>query len=369
MRKAPNGVSIARFFFTQASILWKALCSPTSCWLAKAAALFGISYFFLSSDLVPDKWPVSGYWDDVGTILICFVGSRALVPARLADEFLQPLHPIERPTRWQHVQFMIRNVRSDLANFALYQHRASDAFLITSKNSGTHWLRFMLSCALAKQYDLPRPRYASGEQSNAILGHPRLPSVRPGMPRITSTHTVPSIICGWPWLAWVLPHPPVVVLVRDIKAAMASHYVKWRNHMAEPFPLYLRGDPSGRRYKADIWWYIRFFNRWGDLARANPNKILIVRYEDLQAHPDVWLRNIASHCRIDLDQKSVEAALCFSSREAIRSQLDPSDTEIIVPSRPAATSVEYHAADEAFVRHTIRRYLRHDFGYGYLKGA
>jgi Sulfotransferase family len=227
----------------------------------------------------------------------------------------------------------------------------------------------MLSCALARQHKVSRPRYASGKHSDDILGNPRRPPAKPGIPRIVSSHTVPSIICRWAWLTRALPHPPVVVLVRDIRAAMASHYLKWRDCTEVTFSSYVRGDPSGRRYGADIWWYIRFFNRWGDLVQANPKKILVVRYEDLQAHPEVWLREIAAHWGLDLDDEAFGEALRFSSRDAIRSQLDPSRTEIVVPPKPATTYLEYWPGDEAFIHRTITRYLRHDFGYGYIKYA
>ena len=361
-------VAALRFLFVHIAVLWRALRNPTSCWLAKAAASLGLLYLFGPIDLIPHH-----HWDEIGIVLLGFLSSRALVPAELAREYRRavdgPVRLPQRPTLWRRVQFTIRIIRSDLANFFLYQYRSSDALLITGKNSGTHWLKFMLSCALARQYRVPRPRYASGKHSDTILGDPRHPPAKPGMPRIVSSHTVPSIVCGWAWLTRMLPHPPVVVLVRDIRAAMASHYLKWRDCMAESFSSYLQGDPSGRRYKADIWWYIRFFNRWGDLVRANPKKILVVRYEDLQADPEVWLREIADHWGLGLDDEAFEEALRFSSRDAIRSQLDPSRTEMVVPHDPAITYLEYRPRDEAFVRNTTRRYLRHDFGYGYIADA
>ena len=40
----------------------------------------------------------------------------------------------------------------DLSNFLLIEHRRVGGFLISGKNSGTHWLRFMLSHAMARRY-------------------------------------------------------------------------------------------------------------------------------------------------------------------------------------------------------------------------
>src|SRR5262245_22304229 len=162
----------------------------------------------------------------------------------------------------------------------------------------------MLICAVTKQYGVPPPRRSSGHEADRIIGHPRWP--RPArVPRIGSSHTIPSIAFSWTWLVRELPHPPVVVLVRDIEQAMRSNFIKWRKHYGASTAEYVRGDPLGRRYVADIWWYMHFFNRWGDVARAQPGKVLVVRYEDLQASPSIWLRRIAAHYGIQLSRTAI----------------------------------------------------------------
>ena len=50
------------------------------------------------------------------------------------------------------LQFVVRVLCADLANFFLLQFRSVDGFLITGKNSGTHWLKLMLSCAIAEEF-------------------------------------------------------------------------------------------------------------------------------------------------------------------------------------------------------------------------
>jgi hypothetical protein len=125
----------------------------------------------------------------------------------------------------------------------------------------------------------------------------------------------------------------------------------------------VRGDPSGRRFRADIWWYIHFFNRWGDLAAAHPTKVLVVRYEIIQNDPEAALRCIAEHLRVKLDKAAIDSALLFASRDAIRAALDPTDTEIIVPDDGTNMSIVYGPRDEAFMWNVFVRYLRHDFGY------
>jgi len=50
--------------------------------------------------------------------------------------------------------------------------------------------------------------------------------------------------------------------------------------------------------------------------------------------------------------------------------LDPSNAEVIIPPDDAAlVAVVYTPEDEAFMRNTFARHLRHDFGYGHLDSA
>ena len=186
------------------------------------------------------------------------------------------------------------------------------------------------------------------------------------MPRIGSSHTIPSIAFAWPWLTRRIEFGPVVVLVRDIRDAMLSHYGKWRHEYQVSFAQYVRGDPSGQRYRADIWWYTHFFNRWGDLAAARPNQILVVRYEDLKENPEPWLRRIATHLDIDVNDDAIATALRFVSRDAMRALLDPTNTEIIIPPDDTGPPAFCTRHDMTFMRNTFADYLRYDYGYPHL---
>ncbi len=89
--------------------------------------------------------------------------------------------------------------------------------------------------------------------------------------------------------------PPYVVLVRDLRAALVSNYEKWKERYGVSFKEYLRGDPRGRRYIFDLWGGLHFLNRWARVRRRFPAATLEVRYEDLQASPEMLLGQIFKH--------------------------------------------------------------------------
>jgi hypothetical protein len=362
-----------RAITTELRVLIASLLDWRSCLLSKLVLLLGIGYLFSPFDLIPDRIPIIGHFDEIGFVVGGFVGSRLLIPKPNYDRYLDIWDARRKvsvsPGPWQHLQFLIRIARADVSNFFLYQYRRVHGFLVTGKNSGTHWLKFMLSCALAVQHGVPPPSHSSGRDADAIISHPSWPQRYPQIPHIGSSHTIPSIAFTWPWLTRAVPFRPVVVLVRDVRSAMASHYVKWQNEYQVPFADFVRGDPSGERYRADIWWYMHFFNRWGDLARAHPAAVLVVRYEDLKADPEACLRRVAAHMQLDLHDGAIATALRFGGRDAMRTLLDPTNAEIIIPPDDAALAAVYTPEDEAFMRNTFARYLRHDFGYGHLASA
>src|SRR5947209_13645875 len=117
------------------------------------------------------------------------------------------------------------DLRDDLSRFHLLHYRARvDGFLISGHNSGTHWLRFMLSTAIAHRLDLPRPAYCSGPQSDLYIGNARHPRRFPQAPAIGSSHHMPSRLVALLGLLGLVRLPPVVLLVRRIPDSLISYY-------------------------------------------------------------------------------------------------------------------------------------------------
>ncbi len=255
----------------------------------------------------------------------------------------------------------------DLSNFHLVQHRRVSGFMISGKNSGTHWLRFMLSHAMARRYGLTPPIHSSGRDAEDFIGQPRWPMKHPDLPFIAGSHNLPSSVLSWAWVRWLFDLPPVVVLVRDPREAMLSHYVKWREPLSLNLHDYICNSSTKRKQLADGWWYIDFFNRWGRMAKTAPEHVLVVRYEDLQNAPEYWLARVSDHLGLGLDSAAIAAAMEVSSREAVRSTLDPAYGEAIVPDAGERADVRLSPVEDQVLTEQFAEHLRHDFGYGYAR--
>ena len=286
-----------------------------------------------------------------------------------------PVTPIKLPRnlfpylRTEDMRAAIRTTKLDLGNFHLVHHRHVDGILASAKNSGTHWLKYMLSHAIANQYGVEPPAHSSGPAWDDIIGNPRVPPRYDHLPRITSTHTIPSRIITLPIARRLMNIPPVVVLVRDIRDALISNYVKWHGrgaHGQASFNEFVQGDVQGKRYVADTWWYTRFHNHWRDIATAFPSRTLIVRYEDLKSTPRATLSAIANHFGVNLSEQSLDAGLKVSDRESIRDNLDPGETSVIVRGEDKAAIAEFSPESTKSLHTILGRHLRYDYGYNYF---
>jgi hypothetical protein len=290
-------------------------------------------------------------------------------PAPLRGVRLRPLSRANGGLAREDVLDVWQNLVIDLSNFHVLHYRHVDGMLVTAKNSGTHWLKFMLGHAIAHDFGVPPPEHSSGAAADDIIGNPKVPPRHPHLPRLTSTHTIPSSLLASKMVRRLLPCPPAVVLVRDIRTAMISNYVKWRGtprYGDASFSDYVRGDVTGKRFVADVWWYTRFLNRWGDIASAFPSQTLIVRYEDVQAKPAEAMRLIAGHFGIELSDAAVAEGLKIADRDTMRERLDPTYREAIVSDEKKRAKVFFSQEDIGVLNAILRRHLKYDYGYAYF---
>ncbi|HKD23922.1 MAG TPA: sulfotransferase [Rhizomicrobium sp.] len=262
--------------------------------------------------------------------------------------------------------FAWRNLKRDLSNFQLLHHRNVDGNLVTGMNSGTHWVTVMLATAIAEQHGLTLPKYFSFDAAGDIVGIPSKIVRRPGIPAIALYHNHPAAIVAWPIVRRLLPYPKQVVLVRDIREVLISAYVKWMPNGEVPFSDFVRGDPTNQRgYLCDVWWYLSYLNRWGDVKASAPGDTLVVRYEDMVEDPALWLRRIGDHFGLHLADHAIAAALTLRDKDAAQARRDPKDTEAFIADPAAKARVRFTDEDMRELRNILARHLRYDYGYDY----
>jgi hypothetical protein len=262
--------------------------------------------------------------------------------------------------------FAWRNLKRDLSNFQLLHHRNVDGNLVTGMNSGTHWVTVMLATAIAKQHGLELPKYFSFTAAGHLVGIPSALVRRPGIPAIALSHNHPAAPLSWPIVRRLVPIPKQVVLVRDIREVLVSAYVKWIPNREISFSEFVRGDPTNRRgYLCDVWWYVSYLNRWGDVKASAPDDTLVVRYEDMVAEPALWLRRMSDHFGLNLSERAIEAALTFRDKNAVLAKRDPKDTEPVIAAAGAKAEIRFSDEDLQELRNTLSRHLRYDYGYDY----
>ncbi len=267
--------------------------------------------------------------------------------------------------RKRDLAFRLHSFNRDSFNLALLKYRDFQGFLITGQHSGTHWIKWMMSHALARRYGVPPPRYFDNPSSNDLIGHPKHPRLHPQAPRLASSHSIAPHALGWPLVRGLAAPPPYVVVVRDIRHVLVSNYEKWRHAYGVSFADYVAGDPRGRAYVCDIWWYLRFKNRWGDVASRYPGQTLVLRYEDFQADRIGALRQIAAHFRLPLTSADLAFGAAAGSKAFMARHRDPEvDQRSLRPTGVGDSALG--EAELATVRDILGRHLRHDFGYDYL---
>ena len=261
-------------------------------------------------------------------------------------------------------RFRLHAWRRDLGNFALIKHRHCDGHLLSMHQSGTHWLKFMLANALSHQYGTPPPAY---NHANDIVGGPTDLPRYPQLPRIIASHTIAHPLLRFESVHGLCGLPRYVVLVRDIRAALASNYVKWRGTYGVSFSEYLTGDPRGRKFNSDLWWSLRFLNSWGEVQQNVPERVTVIRYESLENDAPGELERIAHDLDLDLTQAAIEHGVAVSTRRLMQEKDDPRRPLGAVRSETGDPHEVFDAAGKAFLAEVLTACLRHDFGYDYTR--
>ena len=255
-------------------------------------------------------------------------------------------------------------VRSDnWTNFSVLRHGAFDGFLVTSKNSGTHWVKYMLAVALAETYGIAPPRYFSEDAVRPYIGWPKDAPTFEALPRLAFSHTIPHRLMDWDWTRRLAKLPPYALCIRHPMAILASHYAKWSYDIQVDWLTYLRGDPSGKRYRCDIYWLARFWNRWGDVEARAPGQILRVPYEDSLEDPERTLRAIARHWGLHLSDTAIAVALKAGTKEEMARKVDPDAEPNVLQRRSGTLQEQFSGEAWEIYSQQANDLFRHDLGY------
>ncbi|MFN4024265.1 MAG: sulfotransferase domain-containing protein [Hyphomonas sp.] len=257
--------------------------------------------------------------------------------------------------------------RESWTNFSVLRHGAFDGFLVTSKNSGTHWMCYMLAVALADTYGVERPTYFSENALRPYIGWATDKPVHAALPRLGRSHSIPHRLAEWDWARRLSGLPPYVLGVRHPMAILASHYAKWRHQLNTDWLDYLKGDPAGARFRCDLYWIARFWNRWGDICAAYPDAILCLHYEASRADPRAALEAIAAHWGIRLTPEAITAALAEGTKEAMARRIDPDAEPNVVQNRPETLEELFTGEAMDIYAARIRDLFRRDLGYDLMK--
>ncbi len=262
-----------------------------------------------------------------------------------------------------HEQFKKRSRRDHWNNFTILRHRAFQGILVTSKNSGTHWVKYMLAVALAETHGIAPPQYFSEEAVRPYIGWPKDKPVYAELPRLAFSHTIPHRFADWAWARRLVGLPPYVLLVRHPMSALASHFAKWGADLKVDWITYLKGDPTGVSYRCDLYWLARFWNRWGDWLARDPQRICLIQYEAVRQDPCEALERIASHWGISLTSSALDAAIEAGTKEAMAQKIDPDGEPNVLQTRTERLQDQFSGEAMDLYRERIARCFKHALGY------
>jgi hypothetical protein len=270
-----------------------------------------------------------------------------------------PSQPLPSPV-WVHLQ-----LSRDILKLACFRSRHYDGHFATLHQSGNHWIRHLLSYAIAKHYGLP-PQAHIGDHS--IIGEPKDPPKHKQIPQIVLSHRIVSSLVHNPLNRALFHFPRYVILVRDIRAVVVSHYERFKADYNVSFSEYLRGDLAGKRYSADVWDCIRFKNAWGRVRRRLPGQTAVLRYEDMRADVVSEAQRIWNFLGFPPAPRDlfVEAAQ-VSTKDKMTRKEDSSLKRPVVRLAEREPTDWYSAEDREFVTKILSRYVKYHFGYDYSR--
>ena len=251
------------------------------------------------------------------------------------------------------LRFYLHCLNRDISNFSYLRHRNFDGFIISMHQSGTHWLKYMLSLAITYDKGLPPPDHIA---HSIVIGDPKKPAEVQVKPSIALSHAILMPLFHMALRRTNNASPRYLVLVR-----------KWADVYQCTFAEYLQGDPLNNRFDKDLWWDIRFLNRWGDIIGRYPEQVKIIRYEELSANTANVLTAAIDHLGIKLENKNtaIDFALAEATKNKMAARELKKDQLQIVRDENRSWSEWYTDDLKVVFSNMCRLYLKHSFFYDY----
>ncbi|MFU8893844.1 MAG: sulfotransferase domain-containing protein [Luteolibacter sp.] len=269
--------------------------------------------------------------------------------------------------------YLHERTKRDFLNFSILRHTRCDGYLVTMKHSGTHWLRFMISLALAKTHDLPTPESVECQDYTYM---PQAKSTYRHIPRIVASHQIPSPILTVPLIQHMFPIPDCVLLVRDPRLSLVACYHKHKHEHSLSFSEFLRvrrdlllKHTGKRKFVNDIWWLSRFINSWSRLMEQQPSKIELIRYESLRADPRANLIKVLNKFSIPTPPEDVlDWCIQQSSKENMAIKEEKNSQIRVVRKDEENPLAIFSSEDKEFFLQSFERNCRSSFGYDLHSG-
>ncbi len=267
-------------------------------------------------------------------------------------------------TRLSPLAYAWHSRKREWTSLSFRRHRQFDVFFVTMHQSGTHWLKYLVTLTLVKDRGLPEPRSIS---DNIAIGGPREREPYVQQPRLGQSHTIASPLLKSA-IRWTPErYPRYVILVRDIRDVLLAHYRKWQDRYGCGFSEYLRGDVTHRRFEKDVWWDFRFLNAWGAIHARFPDRVSVIHYESLVGDTPGVRTKLIVFAGINPDDRP--AAIAYAIDGADKGRMAAKDEQpygMSVVNHDRRSWADWYAEpDRAWLRETCQRYLKFPFGYDY----
>jgi hypothetical protein len=263
------------------------------------------------------------------------------------------------------VKFIKKNIL--LLKYYILYGKNVEIYLITFHQSGTHWLRSMISNGLSEYYNFNFVEHDIKSSKKII------PSVADNNKFIDS-EIKQNIRHSHQGYSFIYRNKSIILLIRDIRDALISQYEKYSriNKKNITFSEFLRKKSTPETAgKHTLGSRVEFLNSW----YANRNKvksILIIKYEDLIGDLEEQLRRIFTTLGISNDQRNIIRKVIESGDINNMTKLDIKNVSnykdmgsVVNQGVIGRHSMYFDKQDYRYFNNYINNFLIYNYGYDY----